>query len=108
MNEKLRKTIKDLIKITHFHKRIILHKFFKLNQRMSLSHEKRSIFPKTKYDHLPYITRDVNCLLQLKRILSANSSSSILSSNYNALRAFFYFIPLSPDSRDNRGHFWLK
>ena len=55
MNEKLRKTIKDLIKITHFHKRIILHKIFKLNQRMSLSHEKRSIFPKTKYDHLPYL-----------------------------------------------------
>ena len=56
MNEKLRMDwINDLIKITHFHKRIILHKIFKLNQRMSLAHEKRSIFPKTKYDHLPYV-----------------------------------------------------
>src|ERR1700753_2547791 len=61
MNEKLRKTIKDLIKITHFHKRIILHKIFKLNQRMSLSHEERSIFPKTKYDHLPYDSFFVFC-----------------------------------------------
>src|ERR1700761_1122062 len=57
MNEKLRKTIKDLIKITHFHKRIILHKIFKLNQRMSLSHEKRVIFPKTKYDLIHFRSR---------------------------------------------------
>src|SRR6202000_859373 len=57
MNEKLRKTIKDLIKITHFHKRIILHKIFKLNQRMPLSTKKRSIFPKTKSDHFPYKTK---------------------------------------------------
>src|SRR6202012_6296605 len=66
MNEKLRKPIKDLIKITHFHKRLILHKIFKLNQRMSLSHEKRSIFPKTKYDHLPYflpISGKTTCII---------------------------------------------
>src|ERR1700743_1434345 len=63
MNEKLRKTIKDLIKITHFHKRIILHNIFKLNQRMLLSHEKGPMCQKPYI----YIQNELFILERLKR-----------------------------------------
>src|SRR6202012_1217321 len=50
----LKKTIKDLRKTRHYHKTIILHKFYSLIQYTTLSHEKRTTFRKTKYNHLPY------------------------------------------------------
>src|ERR1700761_2832259 len=81
--KKLRKTIKDLIKITHFHRRIILHKIFKLNQRMSLSQEKRSIFPKTKYDYLPY-----SRILQLPEELILRT---LYIMNYDFGRIIYFF-----------------